>query len=132
MFHKLRLLNSHYKIYRRHIFYYMYRFYLTMSIARMKIARGSLRSKSSGSFMLESITGVLGRRMEALDARSATKSFITRSKVFWRMQEEEMLAPSRRSILAGWRTPCTLSTWRSFTFMQDSRPVELWLSSEVP
>jgi hypothetical protein len=54
--------------------------------------------------------------MGALDARSATKSFMTRLKVFWRMQEEEPLAPSSSSILAGWRTLRTLSTWRSFMF----------------
>ena len=54
--------------------------------------------------------GVLGPVMGALYACSATKSFMTGLKVFWRMQEEEPLAPSSRSILAGWRTPRMLST----------------------
>ena len=34
--------------------------------------------------------------------------------VFWRMQEDGPLAPSSRSILAGWRMARTPSTWRRF------------------
>ena len=64
--------------------------------------------------MQECITGVLGPAMTAIDAHFATKSFMTRIKVFSRMQKDEPLAPSSTSILAGWRTPRTPSTWRSF------------------
>ena len=64
--------------------------------------------------MRDCITGVLGPGTAAIDAHFATKSFITRIKVFWRKQEDEPLAPSSRSILAGWRTPHTPSTWRRF------------------
>ena len=64
--------------------------------------------------MHECITGVLGPGMAAIDAHFATKSFMTRMKVFWRMQEDEPLAPSSRSILKGWHTLRTPSTWRSF------------------
>jgi hypothetical protein len=85
-----------------------------MSIAKMKMARGGTRGKSSGSFMQECITGVLGPGTVAIDAHFATKSFMTCIKVFWHMQEDEPLAPSGKSILVGWRTPRMLSTWRSF------------------
>jgi hypothetical protein len=81
------------------------------------MARGVTRGKSSGSFVRDCITGVLGPGTGAIDAHFVTKSFMTCMKVFWRMQEDEPLAPSGRSILAGWRTPRTLSTWRSFTIM---------------
>ena len=64
--------------------------------------------------MRECITGVLVPGTAAIDAHFATTSFMTRTKVFWRMQEDEPLAPSSRSILAGWRTSRTPSTWRSF------------------
>ena len=74
------------------------------------MARGGTRGKSSGSFMQECITGVLGPGTGAIDAHFATKSFMTRMKVFWRMQEDESLAPLGRSILAAWRTPRMLST----------------------
>ena len=67
--------------------------------------------------MRECITGVLGPRTTAIDAHFATTIFMTRIKVFWRMQEDEPLAPSGRSILAGWCTLRTLSTSRSFTIM---------------
>ena len=59
-------------------------------------------------------TGVLGPRTAAIDAHFATTSFMTRIKVFWRMQEDDTLAPSSRSMLAGWSTARTPSTWRSF------------------
>ena len=62
----------------------------------------------------ECITGVLGPGTAAIDAHFATASFMTRIKVFWRMQEDGSLAPSSRSILTGWRMARTLSTWRSF------------------
>ena len=81
------------------------------------MARGGTRGKSLGSFMQECITGVLGHGTRAIDAHFATKSFIKRIKVFWFMQEDESLAPSSGSILAGWRTPRTPSTWRSFTIV---------------
>ena len=64
--------------------------------------------------MWECITGVLGPGTRAIDAHFATKSFTTHIKVFWRMQEDESLAPSSRSILAGWRTLRKPSTWRRF------------------
>ena len=76
--------------------------------------RGGTRGKSSGSFMRECITGILGPGMAAFDAHFATKRFITCMKVSRHMQENELLAPSSRSILAGWRTVRTPSTWRSF------------------
>ena len=38
--------------------------------------------------MRECITGVLGLGTTAIDAHFASKSFMTRMKVFWRMQEE--------------------------------------------
>src|SRR3990170_3679787 len=95
----------------------MYRCYLTMSTARMKMAGGGTRGKSLGHFLQECITGILGPGTRAIDTHSATKSFMTRIKVFWRMQEDEPLAPSGGSILAGWRTPHTPSTWRSFRIM---------------
>ena len=60
--------------------------------------------------MWERITGILGPGTAAIDAHFATTSFMTRIKVFWRMQEDEPLAPSSRSILAGCRTTRTLST----------------------
>ena len=50
--------------------------------------------------MRECITGVLGPGMAAIDAHSATTSFMMRIKVFWRMQEDRPLAPSSRSFLA--------------------------------
>ena len=92
----------------------MYRCCVTMSTTRMKMSWGGTRGKSSGSFMRECIIGILGPGTTAFDGHSTTKSFITRIKVFWRMQEDEPLAPSSRSILAGWRTARTPSTWRSF------------------
>ena len=51
--------------------------------------------------MQQCIIGVLGPRTMAIDAHFATTSFMTRIKVFWRMQEDGPLAPSVRSILAG-------------------------------
>ena len=74
------------------------------------MARGGTRGKSSGSFMRECITGVLGPGTAAIDAHFAITSFITRIKVFGCMQEDGPLAPSSRSILAGWRTARTPST----------------------
>ena len=73
--------------------------------------------------MCECITGVLGPAMTAIDAHFATKSFMTRMKVFWRMKEDEPLAPSGRSILIGWLTSRTLSTWRSFKIVPTD---EMW------
>ena len=67
--------------------------------------------------MRECITGVLGPGMVAMDAHSATTSLMTRIKVFWRMQEDGSLAPSKISMLGGWSTACTSSTWRSFEIM---------------
>ena len=60
--------------------------------------------------MRESITGVLGPGTAAIDAHFATTSFMTRIYVFWHMQEDGPLAPSRRSNLTGWRTARTPST----------------------
>jgi hypothetical protein len=85
-----------------------------MWTARMKMARGGTRGKTQGSFMRECITGVLGPGTAAIDAHFATTSFMTHMKVFWRMQEDGPLAPSSKSILAGWRTARTPSNWRSF------------------
>ena len=96
------------------LFYYLYRCCLTMWTARMKMARGGTRGKSWGSFMRECITGILGPGTAAIDAHFATTSFMTRINVFWRMQEDGPFAPSSISILIGWRTTRTPSTWRSF------------------
>ena len=96
------------------LFYYLYRCCLIMWTARMKMARGGTRGKSWGSCMRECITGVLGPGTAAIDAHSATTSLMTRIKVFWHMQEDGPLAPSERSMLAGWSTTRTPSTWRSF------------------
>ena len=89
----------------------MYRCYQTKVKIRMKMARGGTRGKSSGGFMRECITGVLGPGTAAIDAHSATTSLMMRIKVFWHMQEDGLLAPSKRSMLTGWSTA---STWRSF------------------
>ena len=118
-------------------------FYLMMSTTRMKmaregtrgknLARGGTRGKSSGSFMRECITSVLGLGMGAFDAHFATKSFMTHIKVFWRMQEDEPLTHSGRSILAGWHTPHTQSTRSSFTILQAFRRmrcgIELYMAT---
>ena len=96
------------------LFYYLYRCCLTMWTARVKMARGGTRGKSWGSFMRECKIGVLGPGTEAIDVHFATTSFMTRIKVFWRMQEDGPLAPSSRSILGGWSMTRTPSTWRSF------------------
>ena len=72
--------------------------------------RGGTRGKSSGSFMREILIGILRTGMGDFDGHFATKSFMTLMEVSWRMQEDEPLAPSGRSILAGWRMPRTLST----------------------
>ena len=74
------------------------------------MSRGGTTGKSGARFMRECITGILGPRTVAIDAHSVTTSFMTRIKVFWRMQEDGPLAPSSRSILAGWRTACMPST----------------------
>ena len=57
-------------------------------------------------------TGVLGPGTAAIDAHFATTSIMMRIKVFWCMQEDRSLAPSSRSILAGWLSACTPSTCR--------------------
>ena len=95
------------------LFYYLYRWCLTMWIARMKMSTGGTRGKSWGSFMRECITCVLGPGTSANDAHFATRSFMTHIEVFWCMQEDGPFAPSSRSILAGWRTVRTPSTRRS-------------------
>ena len=64
--------------------------------------------------MRECVLGVLGPGTAAIDAHFATTSFMTRIKVFWCMQEDRSLAPSKRSMLAGWSTTRTPSTWRSY------------------
>ena len=62
------------------LFYYLYRCYLTMWTARMKMSRGGTTCKSWASFMRDCITGVLGPGTTAMDAHFAT----TRS---WRVSK---------------------------------------------
>ena len=54
----------------------------------------------------ELYAGMHNRRIRTWndDYGCPTTRFMTRIEVFWRMQEDGPLAPSSRSILAGWRT----------------------------
>ena len=64
--------------------------------------------------MRECIIGILGPGAAAIDAHFATTSFMMRIKVFWHMQEDGLLDPSSRSVLTGWRTTRTPSSWKIF------------------
>ena len=108
-----------------------------MSTVRLKNSRRGTRGRSSGSCRMGSMPSVWEAGIGALDAPFTTIRFTPSMEVFWRMQEDEHVARSSRSILTGWRTQHTLSTWSNFPVTRplievlDPSLVNFWLDLDA-